>query len=142
LVGVEVGVALVVLGVTALLVDADPGYASTSVGRPFDETFVVDDVLVNLVVVPGTLGPTDFHLYVDDPAGGLTPPEEAIGTLSLPTSDITGIPVPFVPAGPGHWSANDVDIPIAGRWEVTIDVLLTDVDEISTVFTVPIGGSP
>jgi copper transport protein len=149
LVGAEVAVALVVLAMTALLVDANPGYATGGAAGPFDETHVVaapagsgaSDVLINLVAVPGTLGPTDFHLYVDNPAGGLTPPVDATGTLSLPSGDIAGIDVPFVDAGSSHWSANDVDIPIAGRWTLTIEVLLTDVDKVTTTFTIPIGGS-
>ena len=150
LVAAEVAVALVVLAVTALLVDADPGHAGTTEGGPFDQTHIVDaslatggerDVLINVVVVPGTVGPTDVHLYVDDPGGGLTPPVDATATLSLPAGGISGIDVPFVKAGPEHWSANDLDVPIAGRWELTVEVLLTDVDKATTTFTVPIGGS-
>jgi hypothetical protein len=49
--------------------------------------------------------------------------------------------VPFVPAGPKHWSANDLDLPIAGEWVLTVEVFLTDVDSVKTTFNVPIGGS-
>lgn len=139
LVAAEVVVAIVVVAVTSLLVDANPGAAGVSAAGPFDETVVVDDVLINVVAVPGSVGPTDLHLYVDDPAGGLTPPVGATGTLS--SGVVTGIEVPFVAAGPGHWSAYDVDIPSAGRWELTIDVQLTDANEVSTTFTIPIGGT-
>lgn len=139
LVTAEVAVALVVVAVTTLLVDANPGYATTATAGPFDETVVVDDVLINVVAVPGTLGPTDFHLYVDDPAGGLTPPLEASGRLS--SGEIADIPITFVAAGPGHWSAYDVDIAIAATWELTVDVLLTEVDEVSATFSIPIGGA-
>ena len=139
LVVAEVVVAIVVVAVTSLLVDADPGGAGAGSSGPFDETVVVDDVLINVVAVPGTVGPTDIHLYVDDPAGGLTPPVGATGTLS--SGETPGIEVPFVAAGPGHWSAHDVDVPVAGQWQLTIDVQLTEVDEVSTTFTIPIGGT-
>ena len=140
LVVAEVVVAIVVVAITSLLVDADPGAAGAgSAASPFDETVVVDDVLINVVAVPGSVGPTDIHLYVDDPAGGLTPPLAATGTLS--SGDTPGIEVPFLPAGPGHWSAHDVDVPVAGQWQLTIDVQLTERDEISTTFTIPIGGT-
>lgn len=141
LVGTEVLVALIVVAVTALLVDANPGYAVDAVAGPFDETLVVDDVFLNVVATPGAVGPTDIHLYVDDPAGGLEPPIEATGTLALPGRDIEGIEVPFTTAGPSHWSAYDVQIPIAGEWVLTVEVLLTDVDQVTTAFTIPIGGS-
>ena len=122
-------------------VDADPGYAVTRAAGPFDETRVVGDVLVNVVVVPGEVGPTDVHLYVDDPAGGLEPPVEASATFSLPARGIAGVPVPFARAGPAHWSANDVDLPIAGEWTLQVQVLLTEVDRVTATFTIPIGGS-
>jgi copper transport protein len=141
LVGAEVVVALIVIAVTALLVDANPGYDTTVSAGPYDETHVVDDTLINVVAVPGTVGPTDFHIYVDNPAGGLTPPVDATATLSLPSGDIAGIPVTLVDAGPSHWSANDVDVPIAGQWVLTVEILLTDVDKVSTTFTIPIGGT-
>ena len=141
LVGAEVVVAIFVLAVTAFLVDANPGNATTIAAGPFDETKVVDDTLINVVVVPGTVGPTDIHLYVDDPGGGLTPPVDATGTLSLASAGIEAIDVPFVDAGPKHWSANDLDLPIAGEWVLTVQVFLTDVDTVSSTFTVPIGGS-
>jgi copper transport protein len=146
IVAVEVAIAIAIVGVTAMLVDANPSDASDATGGPFDETVVLDDgdggdVIVNVVVVPGTVGPTDIHVYVDNPSGGLTPPVDAIGTLSLPSGGITGLDVPFVTAGPSHWSANDLDIPIAGEWELELQLLLTDVDEVTATFTVPIGGS-
>ena len=141
LVAAEVFVAIAVVVVTALLVDANPGYGEGSIGQPFDETVVVDDVLINVVAVPGTVGPTDFHVYVDNPAGGLEPPLEATGTLSLPGSDLAGIEVPFVVAGPSHWSATDLDVLVAGEWELEIQVLLTEVDRVTATFRIPIGGT-
>jgi copper transport protein len=146
IVAFEVAIAIAIVGVTAMLVDANPSGASDATSGPFDETVVLDDgnggdVIVNVVVVPGTVGPTDIHVYVDNPSGGLTPPVDAIGTLSLPSGGITGLDVPFVTAGPSHWSANDLDIPIAGEWELELQLLLTEVDEVTATFTVPIGGS-
>jgi copper transport protein len=141
LVGAEVVIAILVVAVTALLVDANPGIALASRGGPFDQTHVVDDALINVVVVPGVVGPTDIHLYVDNPAGGLTQPVGVTGTLSLESGGVTGIDIPFVDAGAKHWTANDVDVPIAGTWTLKIEVLLTDIDKATTTFNVPIGGS-
>ena len=142
LVAVEVAMAVVIVGVTAMLVDAVPARAvETASGGPFQQTRVVDDVLVDVVLVPGTAGPNDIHVYVTNPAGGLTAGLETTGTLSLPAQGIEGVEVPFVVAGRNHWSANDLDIPIAGEWELTVDVLLTEVDQISATFTIPIGGT-
>ncbi|MEA3055644.1 MAG: copper transport protein [Actinomycetota bacterium] len=141
LVAAEVVIAILVVAVTSLLVDANPSGALAARGGPFDQTHVVSDALVNVVVVPGVVGPTDIHLYVDNPAGGLTQPVGVTATLSLPSGGVTGIDVPFVTAGPKHWTANDVDVPIAGTWQLEVEVLLTDIDKATTTFNVPIGGS-
>ena len=142
LVAVEVAIALVIVGVTAMLVDAVPSRSvESSAGGPFQQTRVVDDVLVDVVLAPGSAGPNDIHVYVTNPAGGLTTPLEITGTLALPAQGIAGVEVPFVVAGRNHWSSNDLDIPIAGEWELTVDVLLTEIDQISATFTIPIGGT-
>lgn len=144
IVSAEVAMALAVVAVTALLVDAVPAraVADGAGGGPFQETRVVDDVLIDAVVAPGQAGANDIHVYVTNPAGGLGSPLELTGTLSLPSRGIEGIEVPFVVAGRSHWSANDFDIPIAGEWELAVDVLLTEIDQVSATFTIPIGGTP
>lgn len=101
----------------------------------------MNDVLINVVVVPGVVGPTDVHLYVDNPGGGLTPPVGVKATLSLASGGITAIDVPLIDAGAKHRIANDVDVPIAGDWRLDVQILLTDVDQATTTFTIPIGGS-
>jgi len=141
LVAAEVVIAILVVAVTSLLVDANPSAALAARGGPFDQTHVVNDALINVVVVPGTVGPTDIHLYVDNPAGGLSQPVGVTATLSLPSGGVTGIDIPFVNAGPKHWTANDVDVPISGTWQLKVEVLLTDIDKATTTFNVPIGGS-
>jgi copper transport protein len=142
LVGAEVAIALAVLGATAFLVDADPTGAERVAAGPYNETRVVGtDVLVNVVAVPGTVGPTDFHVYVDNPSGGLTPPVDLVGTLALDGGEIVGVDVRFVDAGVAHWSANDVDLPIAGTWTLSLQIYLTDVDSVRAEFSIPIGGA-
>ena len=49
--------------------------------------------------------------------------------------DAAGIDLRFVTAGPSHWSANDVDVPTAGDWVLTLDVQLTDTDSITADFS-------
>ena len=44
-----------------------------------------------------------------------------------------------IPAGPGHYIATGVTIPLAGRWRVTARALLTPIDEATVVGTVDIG---
>lgn len=134
-VGIEAVVAVVIVGVTALLVDATP--ARSKVLEPVSASRVVDGVVIDLEVVPAQAGPNDVHLYAQDPAAGLTGTFEATAELSLPGSDLEGIQVPFVQAGRGHWSAYDFDIPIRGEWVLDVRVVRGD-SFVEATFDVPI----
>jgi len=135
-VGAETLLAACVLSVTALLVAADP---ARSVGtHAFEATRLVGNTAVSVVVAPARTGPVDVHLYLSNPAAGLTAVKDAAATFSLPSKGITGLKVPFVFAGPDHYSANDLEIPIRGRWTLVITVRIGELDERTTTFTVPI----
>ena len=137
IVGTELAVAAVVVALTALLVNADPGRASTP--EAFSASADVAGTLVDVSVVPAATGPVDVHVYALQPGGGLGgPQQDAIAELSLPGRDIAGIELPLQPAGPGHWSAYDVDVPIAGDWRLDVTVFLTDTDVVEATFTVPV----
>lgn len=135
-VGTEVVIAALVVALTALLVNADPGRASTP--EPFAASADAGGVLVDVSIVPAGTGPNDIHVYALEPGGGLAGPVGAEATLSLPGRDITGIELPLEPAGPGHWAAYDVEVPIAGDWQLDVTVFLTDVETATATFTVPI----
>ena len=123
-VGIEAVLAVVVLAVTALLVDATPGTAT--VLEPVSVTKVVDGVVIDVEVVPAQAGPNDVHVYVQDPEAGLTGELEAEAVLSLPAEGLEEVTVPLVRAGRSHWSAYDLDIPIAGDWVLRVRVLRSD----------------
>jgi hypothetical protein len=90
------------------------------------------------VAAPARTGPVDFHVYVTDPSVGLTTPLTATATLSLPDRGIPAVQVPLVPAGRAHWSAYNVDIPIAGRWRLDVAVTIGDFEQRQAAFTIPI----
>ena len=135
-VAVEAGLAIAVLAVTSVLVAADP--ARTAEDRAYSATRVIGTTAISLVAAPARTGPVDIHLYVSDPTVGLTTAKGASGSLSLPGRGITGLRVPFVFAGPGHFAAYDLDLPIRGTWTLTVRVRVGDIDERATAFRVPI----
>jgi copper transport protein len=135
-VGTELVIAAVVIALTALLVNADPGRASTP--EAFSASADAGGVLVDVSIVPAATGPVDVHVYALEPGGGLVGPVDARAELSLPGRDIPGIDLDLQPAGPGHWSAYDVEVPIAGDWQLDVTVFLTETEATSATFTVPI----
>ncbi|MGD9798378.1 MAG: copper resistance CopC/CopD family protein [Acidimicrobiia bacterium] len=132
----EAAMAAVVLAVTSFLVAANPSEAGPVAG--FSDDRVVDGTVFQVIVAPDRAGPVDIHLYVQDPAAGLTGAQDATAVLSLPEKDVEGIGVPLAPAGRNHFSANDVDVPIKGDWRLTIEVRIGELTQRTATFTVPI----
>jgi copper transport protein len=135
-VGAEVVVAAAVLAFTALLVNAAP--AKTAYARPFAATLTSGDLSVNVVVDPAKAGRTDIHVYTLTTSGGIKEVAELTGALRLPAQDIGPIAVTFTRAGPGHFSAYAVDIPIPGRWSLDLTVRTSEFDESTVTTPLPI----
>lgn len=135
-VAAEAAVAVVVVGLTSLLVAADPALAVPE--RSFEAVRIIDTTQLTLVAAPSRTGPVDFHVYAEDPNVGLTAELEATARMSLPDRDIPPIEIPLRYAGRGHWSAYDVDVAIAGEWRVEVSVVVSEFDQRDATFTVPI----
>ena len=135
-VGAEAVIAVAVLVVTSLLVASDPARTLQSEG--FSAAKVVQGTVIEAVAAPGRTGPVDMHVYVSDPTLGLTTKLSATATLSLPAKGIPAVQVPLKPAGRGHWSAYDVDIPIRGAWQLDVVIAIGDFEERRARFTVQI----
>lgn len=126
-VGIETGVAVAVLVVTSLLVNAVP--AKTLAAAPQSGELTSATLLVDYTVSPGRSGANEIHLYALTKAG--QPKEIPAMTLklSLPGRGIAAIPVPLEVAGPGHYQSLSFAIPIKGRWRMDVVARTTDVDQ-------------
>ncbi|HEX4903975.1 MAG TPA: hypothetical protein VFU93_00895 [Acidimicrobiales bacterium] len=108
-----------------------------AVAEPFEASRVVDDAIVRVVATPGAAGPTDLHLYVEDPAAGLEEPTDARAELTL-EGDV--VDVELIDSGVAHWLAEDIDLR-AGAWTLEVSVTRADGTDIETTFAIPIGGT-
>lgn len=135
-VGAETLIAVAVLAVTSLLVAANP--ARTLESKGFSAAKVVQGTVIEAAGGPARTGPVDIHVYVSDPTLGLTTPLEATATLSLPAKGIRAVQVPLRPAGRGHWSAYDVDVPIRGTWQLAVRITVGRFDERRATFPLTI----
>ena len=133
----EVALALAVLAVTALLVNAVP--AKQAASQPFSQSFNTLGVQVNAIVAPATTGPgNQFHFYVLGRLGQPVAIPELDAAISLPSEGIGPITIPLVVAGPGHYRANDVTIPVAGDWILKLTVRTTAIDEDAVTAVLPV----
>jgi copper transport protein len=131
-VGVEVVLGVIVLAVTALLVNAPPAYNVTT--GPFLKTVVSDGRYFDITVTPAKAGPNEVHITAVTKGGGPADVLRFAATVSEPGRDVAPISVPLLRLGPGHYASYGFDVPFPGTWQLTVRALLTATDE--TAFTV------
>jgi len=133
----EISIALAVLAVTALLVNAVPARQAAS--QPFSQSFNTLGVQVNAIVAPARVGPgNQFHFYILGRLGQPVAIPELDATISLPAQGIGPLSIPLVVATLGHLRATDVTIPLAGNWILTLTVRTTAIDEQVVTATLPV----
>jgi copper transport protein len=135
-VGAETAIAVVVLAVTSLLVNAQP--ARSALAKPFSAEMRSDMVLVDVTVDPAKAGPAALHFYTLSPTGGQQEVEDLTATLTLPSEDVGPLTIPVQRAGPGHFSAYNFNIPLRGRWKLEVKALLSEIDEATVSTTIPV----
>jgi copper transport protein len=135
---VEVVLGVVILAVTALLVNAAPARDLTS--GPYVATLRTDKVSFDVTVTPAKRGANEMHLFTLDPKGTGTTVDatEVSAEMSQPDNDIAPIEVKLIRLAPGHYTSAGFTVPFAGDWKLTVKAVLNDVDESSATTTVPI----
>ena len=107
-----VGALLVVVGVTAVLVDTTPARTAAAVGTLFSQNVALDDgSSVNLVVDPNRVGQNSIHLYLLDDTGQPFNPESIEIKLSLPSAQIGPLDETPIQAGPASCSRSATVVP-------------------------------
>jgi copper transport protein len=135
-VGAETVIAVVVLAVTSLLVNAQP--ARSALAKPFSAEMRSDMVWVDVTVDPAKAGPAAFHLYTLSPQGGQQEVQDLTATLTLPSQDVGPLAIPVQRAGPGHFSAYNFTIPLRGEWKLEVKALLSEIDEATVSTNIPV----
>lgn len=79
-----------------------------------------DKAMAQLKVTPGSTGVVDISI------GSLSKAKEVSLVLSNPSSGIEPIRRPAQKSPDGKWRINDMVIPVAGKWTVRLDVLISD----------------
>ena len=127
-VAAELVIALAVLAVTALLVNAVP--ARQAAALPFSYSFTTLGVQVNTIIDPARAGTNNqVHVYILNSLGAPKAIPELDLSMSLPSHSIGPLAVPLVIAGPGHYGARNYDIPAAGTWVLKYTVRVDAIDE-------------
>ncbi|HZS20735.1 MAG TPA: copper resistance protein CopC [Pseudonocardiaceae bacterium] len=139
----EAALGAVVLGVTALLVNAEPGRTATA-PAPGPAHHVVDydtggpggqgELAVD--IDPAATGPNIIHVTVEDPTSARRDVAELRSELILTARSLGPFPVPLRRTELGVYEATGVQLPYRGAWTLQITVRTSDIDE--TTVAVPV----
>ncbi|MFH9005739.1 copper resistance CopC/CopD family protein [Streptomyces afghaniensis] len=157
----EAGIAVVLLAVTTVLTQTEPGRteqeakaatsssASTApdtgasgaltLNMPFDTGGKDGKGIVTVDLDPARVGDNEMHIYVERPNGRAFDIPEVKVDFTLKAKDIGPLPVVPDHIATGHWSANGVQIPMAGDWKVDVTVRTSDIDEVTVSKNAQIG---
>jgi copper transport protein len=154
--GVELGIMVVIVGITAVLVNSEPartmamemeagehtamadGETTPSAG-PFEGSVILGEMEAMVTVDPAAPGENTITIMFMDAAE--TPSEVSVAA-SLPSEKIG--PLDFTaepdPAEPGSFVIEGASLSIAGDWELRIEALMGEFDLLTETVTVPIQG--
>ncbi|MDA0183078.1 CopD family protein [Solirubrobacter phytolaccae] len=137
---VELALGVIALGATGALSSYAPSTAQSA--GPFSTTVNVGPARVEVTVDPARVGPNETHVYLFDRKSGA--PYEAAKELRLtaemPSKNIAKITLEPNVAGPGHYVVNAASLGVAGDWTMEMTVRISDFDEYTSKFEVPIDG--
>ncbi|RPF34764.1 copper resistance CopC/CopD family protein [Streptomyces sp. TLI_185] len=158
----EAGVAVVLLAVTTVLTQTEPGRteqeakaatsssssssstADSSSGAltltmPFDTGGTDGKGVVSVDLDPARVGGNDMHVYVQRPNGRAFDVPEVKVAFTLEAKKIGPLPVNPDHITTGHWATNGVQIPMAGDWKVAVTVRTSDIDQVTVSKNAQIG---
>ncbi|MEU0408038.1 copper resistance protein CopC [Streptomyces griseorubiginosus] len=160
----EAGVAVVLLAVTTVLTQTEPGRteeeanaakaaassaSSSSSGEAgsgavtldmsFDTGGTDGKGVVTVDIDPARVGGNEMHVYVQRPNGRAFDIPEVKVALTLEAKKIGPLAITPDHITTGHWSASNVQIPMAGDWKIAVTVRTSDIDQTTVSKNAQIG---
>jgi copper transport protein len=140
-VGVEVFLGVVILMITALLVQSIPA-RSAAVPKLFEATVEAGDgadaMKIDVSVDPARVGTNAVHFTTYDVAGKSLTVQEITASISNADEGIEKLEIPLDRAGPDHFINEAFPIPVKGTWKMEIHVLKSRFDDTTAFVDVPI----
>jgi copper transport protein len=139
----EAALGALVLGVTALLVNAEPGRTvTTTLPGPAHRMISYDtggpggrgQLIVD--VDPATTGPNTIRVTVANPSGARHDVTELRTELTLAARRLGPFAVPLQHGAPGEYADSGIQLPYPGTWQLRLIVRTSEIDE--TGVTIPI----
>jgi copper transport protein len=144
-VGIEVAATVVILGLSAVLVQVNPGRTATaeqsaSTEKGFSETLTSNLFTLQYSVYPVELGENNtVHGFTYTPEGKPLQAAEWTVTTRLQGRDLEPVSAPMLPLAPRNDAMGALTFPLPGTYELTFTVRTTEIDQatVKTTITVP-----
>jgi copper transport protein len=125
----EAVIAVVILGVTAVLVAEPPGRAALAATRAEARSSTVSlggGRSATVTLDPGRHGPVSVTVHLSPGAK----PQQLTATAALPAKQLGPIAVPLTTTDRATYSASGIVLPSAGRWTITLTVTASEFDAV------------
>jgi copper transport protein len=133
LVSVEIVVALVIVGSTSVMVSSPPQVAAAP--EVLSVALAQDEIIANVTVTPGRVGPNDLHVTIVTPGGTLDPVDGLDIRITDSSGEFPPVTVDVEDLGPNHF-VGTVAILENGPWtlELLVQMSPARVVRLSTTF--------
>ncbi|WP_433301455.1 copper resistance protein CopC [Actinoplanes sp. CA-030573] len=138
-VGVELAITAVVLGVTAALVQIAPprtaeAASTVDTTSTVSQTLTSSTMALRVDIFPATVGNNSIHLYAYTPDNKPLTVVEWTGTAALASKGIEPIAIPLLRITDFH-AVGDIALPSAGQWTFKFTARTSDIDEQTLTMT-------
>lgn len=129
---IECGLAVCILAAVAgWRFTPPPRVLVASPATPLSVHLHSDAAMFQVLISPGRIGSNDFVLQLMTTDAAVLPARETTLMLSLPERGIEPIERRAAPGSDGTWHVRGVTLPVAGRWQMQIDALVSDFQKIT-----------
>ena len=108
-----------------------PRVSVASAATPLSVHLHSDAAMFQVLVSPGKVGSNDFVFQLMTTDAAALAAKETTLVLSLPERGIEPIERRAALEGDGSWHVRGVTLPVAGRWQMQIDALVSDFQKIT-----------
>jgi copper transport protein len=145
-VGIEVAATAVILALSAVLVQVDPGrtagaQAGAVTGNGVSETLTCPLYTLQFNIYPVELGEYNtVHAFLYTPEGKPLPPEEwQVSTRLISDQGLEAVKEPLLGLDPAHHALGSVSFPLPGTYEIAFTIRVDDLNRatVRTTVTVP-----
>jgi copper transport protein len=138
--GAELTIMVVIVGVTAFLVNAPPARTEVEMHGPAATEVDFDGrLMAHLSVDPAIVGRNDIHLEFEDPDGEPSELDQVDVAATLASASIGPLRFEAKPSGAhGAFVVSGAQLPIAGDWQVRIEARRGRFDVFTQTASIPI----